>query len=998
MTARTRFFHKVEEGLKRKTQTLQDENARLRAELRTAHDAQEAAESRADDNVLDQDDLLDFLMRDERGRCKLEFDVTEERQMRPKEHRPRDDIPCGPDTDLDSAMEADAKKRVPDGLLWDDLRQDVRSLMLTGLTYEEALKLLRGDEPIHHLLPGYMVQLMLAQMMDWGTLDFTSWSKYVPESNYLDAERIWIVDGRGLEKWPSLDKCYRKLQKLKDVAAEVEMINGAFSESSDDEIQVPSFSLKPGAEEADNALEVRDETEDLDDGADEVPTNANDAGPKTASQASSETRRPSPTSGKKLKATSRTPDTKVTKRVKTNTGRAKGARHPTDLAIRDFQSLSEDELLIIEVCHRDVTSTFRIFGIKMRFSDKVQTLGFPYYEPHKHETKYLKDRWSMEAWDGFLGVVRVKKSGTKGHRETTSRRNSSEASAYGSQFYFHRVRDRSKGVLRGIREYLESKEEHAEGWWYILHWSTISMEDDRAKELHLWCRKCRETLVRNFLILVQRLEKLEKFPKTLWSEPGFSWNWTNENLRVHSGQMLRVKLRVWHTYQRHSNSNSTVEVLGVSGPDVPEQASVGGAVKFESPAVDGTSEKSQLGHDVIEVDALEEKAIPGETPTIKLEGPLSTVKDEAASDVLVPNVEAASRMQVPSSTQETVGLIAVDDAGASENSVSPNLVKLYVDDQVRRWEQVSLEFVMSPMIDLRMPSQPEWCSPLKEVSPNLKVAWVPKSLKLSSLPAGMVFAAQGGVAQPKSSLGAQVTQGVLAVVDISEAHPQTKVKPERRLPEPSSINAVDQAFQAIQMLAARPGVVKSVTIPIVEAPTASVQVPTGPAEAVPNEATTYEVVRALKAAETQFEERWQRREAEDEKTKESWATNLQKSLNDQWESVMSAQMQHLQEEITSLKEARNQDQKANRRIAKTSGSRVKSRQTEAKSTGVARSEDKEPPKKELRKKPSRQDEEPSGPSLSGESSEEDDIPSDSDGLKDRENWEAALWSVPVNED
>ncbi|OWZ06339.1 hypothetical protein PHMEG_00021414 [Phytophthora megakarya] len=54
-------------------------------------------------------------------------------------------------------------------------------LMLTGLTYEEALKQLRGDEPIHHLLPGYMVQLILAQMMDGGTLDFTPWSKYLPE-------------------------------------------------------------------------------------------------------------------------------------------------------------------------------------------------------------------------------------------------------------------------------------------------------------------------------------------------------------------------------------------------------------------------------------------------------------------------------------------------------------------------------------------------------------------------------------------------------------------------------------------------------------------------------------------------------------------------------------------------------------------------------------------------------------------------------------------------
>ncbi|OWY93859.1 hypothetical protein PHMEG_00036585, partial [Phytophthora megakarya] len=76
------------------------------------------------------------------------------------------------------------------------------------------------------------------------------------------------------------------------------------------------------------------------------------------------------------------------------------------------------------------------------------------------------------------------------------------------------------------------------------------------------------------------------------------------------------------------------EVLGVSGPDVPEQASVGSAVKVESPAVDGTSESSQLGHDVIEVDALEEKTIPDETPTIKLEGPLSTVKEEATSDIL----------------------------------------------------------------------------------------------------------------------------------------------------------------------------------------------------------------------------------------------------------------------------------------------------------------------------------------------------------------------------
>ncbi|OWZ10203.1 hypothetical protein PHMEG_00016981 [Phytophthora megakarya] len=67
MAARTRFFRNVEEGLKRKAQTLQDENTRLRTELRAAQDAQETAERRADDNVLDPDDLLDFLMQDESG-------------------------------------------------------------------------------------------------------------------------------------------------------------------------------------------------------------------------------------------------------------------------------------------------------------------------------------------------------------------------------------------------------------------------------------------------------------------------------------------------------------------------------------------------------------------------------------------------------------------------------------------------------------------------------------------------------------------------------------------------------------------------------------------------------------------------------------------------------------------------------------------------------------------------------------------------------------------
>ncbi|OWY98440.1 hypothetical protein PHMEG_00030795 [Phytophthora megakarya] len=42
--------------------------------------------------------------------------------------------------------------------------------MLTDLAFGGVRKLLLSDKPIHHLLPGYMAQLMVAQMIDWGTL------------------------------------------------------------------------------------------------------------------------------------------------------------------------------------------------------------------------------------------------------------------------------------------------------------------------------------------------------------------------------------------------------------------------------------------------------------------------------------------------------------------------------------------------------------------------------------------------------------------------------------------------------------------------------------------------------------------------------------------------------------------------------------------------------------------------------------------------------------
>ncbi|OWZ12269.1 hypothetical protein PHMEG_00014602 [Phytophthora megakarya] len=563
-----------------------------------------------------------------------------------------------------------------------------------------------------------------------------------------------------------------------------------------------------------------------------------------------------------------------------------------------------------------------------------------------------------------------------------------------------------------------------------------------------------------------------------------------------------------------SNSDSSMEILGVSGPDMLEQVPVGGTIKVESPAVDGTSEKSQLGHDVIEVDALEEKTIPGETPTTKLEGPLSTVKEEATSDSLgddsqsrletsvsssscvqVPKEEATSRMQIPRSTQGTV----------DQNSVVPNLVKLYVDDQVRRWEQGSLEFVMSPMIEYAwlqpMPNIQAWYGTVMATSEYLASrmasgaraqTWI-SEWRLVRLASSMAvdFAS---VRVPLNELSMRECAAVLQTmffevgvkfrnlvpawfrVCTPKAEVDTMGRVAEKLQHLLAVELLEwqQVISGVQCRVVSPLDARNLNGHSEEMKPEDAEGDSlmssyeaelfgrGPAEAVSNEATNYEAARSLKAAETQFEERWQRREAEAEKAKESWATNLQKILNDQWEFVMSAQMQRLQDEITSLKETRNQNQKAIRssknirgtvssntratstkiqgvrstvhprscnaikddavhnqdtsgdsafavqlqltlpsttetkydkgdtpikeeqgsRIAKTSGSRVRSRQTEAKSTGAARSEGQEPPKKEPRKKPSRRDEDPSGPSSSGESREEDDNPSDSDSLSD----------------
>ncbi|POM65353.1 Hypothetical protein PHPALM_18942, partial [Phytophthora palmivora] len=153
-----------------------------------------------------------------------------------------------------------------------------------------------------------------------------------------------------------------------------------------------------------------------------------------------------------------------------------------------------------------------------------------------------------------------------------------------------------------------------------------------------------------------------------------------------------------------------------------ELASVGGAAVVECPAEEALV-KPRLDEDVISVDDdAEEKMIPDETPTIKLEGPLSTVKEEVVLEdsqetshlkpessppsdpqVLKSSFTSTPEAQSPSRSRMEIDLTVNEDPVECEALFSVDQGKTYVADQVRRCEQVTLEFVMSPTIEYTWP-------------------------------------------------------------------------------------------------------------------------------------------------------------------------------------------------------------------------------------------------------------------------------------------------------
>ncbi|EGZ22938.1 hypothetical protein PHYSODRAFT_253792 [Phytophthora sojae] len=169
----------------------------------------------------------------------------------------------------------------------------------------------------------------------------------------------------------------------------------------------------------------------------------------------------------------------------------------------------------------------------------------------------------------------------------------------------------------------------------------------------------------------------------------------------------------------NSTLDSEVEVVGVSIPNAPAQASVGGAVKVESSAVVEPSGTSRPAQDVIVLDDDSDES-PSQARTIKAEGPLPAVQEGPASSL--PNETPLPSSPVPNAAPVVPPRVAtpevprmlIDLTGPDEDSgerESAARMREFVADQpaldVHALEDAALDAVKEehPDDDVPMPTR-----------------------------------------------------------------------------------------------------------------------------------------------------------------------------------------------------------------------------------------------------------------------------------------------------
>ncbi|GMF41105.1 unnamed protein product [Phytophthora fragariaefolia] len=91
---------------------------------------------------------------------------------------------------------------------WQDIRPDVQVVLRAGLDYPRARQLVSEGRSVHQLFPLRDLLTMLASMMYWNKLDDTPWTKFVPNSYFLQAEVLldaMVKKDTIPSKWPPLE-------------------------------------------------------------------------------------------------------------------------------------------------------------------------------------------------------------------------------------------------------------------------------------------------------------------------------------------------------------------------------------------------------------------------------------------------------------------------------------------------------------------------------------------------------------------------------------------------------------------------------------------------------------------------------------------------------------------------------------------------------------------------------------------------------------------------
>ncbi|KAE8990094.1 hypothetical protein PR003_g25718 [Phytophthora rubi] len=102
--------------------------------------------------------------------------------------------------------EGKAMSAVPRQFLWDDVRADVRELMLNGVQFWDAVAEARKNQMLHDEFGKFALTEMLISAIYWEALDRTPWTSFVPD-RYFEAALKEVLDlalDRIPENWDPL--------------------------------------------------------------------------------------------------------------------------------------------------------------------------------------------------------------------------------------------------------------------------------------------------------------------------------------------------------------------------------------------------------------------------------------------------------------------------------------------------------------------------------------------------------------------------------------------------------------------------------------------------------------------------------------------------------------------------------------------------------------------------------------------------------------------------